>query len=445
MHAVCALGKLLAGLYAFRTAVNTRFGRLDIIRAMRSDTDAAPVAAPTLAEPVAGAASRARVLTLPMGGLLVAVGFGWAAELLVQATLPLLILDRGGDASLVGFVAAAYALPTLVLRPIIGRRIDRLGHGGPHVAGAVLLVLAPLGFLVASVAVLPVARFLQGLGWAMFGTANNVVLVRLAPADRRGQASAWFNGMWALGFVFGPPIGLVLYLQVGPELPFIVASALACAALASATWLRRRVPAAGVAAEPGEPGRGNRMARFLEPAAVPTMTVLATFMAANTLFLAFAPVYARSIGAPDLVLAAYFPVYGGILAIGQLLTGGLSDRFGRRRTILAGTALGGTGLMLATLADGWTLFAGGAACFALAAAIVNPAAAAATIDRVPPGRSGVAMATFSIGYQLAAGVGGAAWGILISAHGFPAPFIVAFALQLVCAAVAMRFLGAPRR
>ena len=373
-----------------------------------------------------------------MAALLVAVALGWAAELLSQATVPLLILDRGGDAALVGLVSAAYALPTLVLRPLIGRHIDRSGHGPTHQAGASLLLAGPLLLAIPVLPALALGRMTQGFGWAMFGTANNVVLARLAPASRRGEASAWFNIMWALGFVIGPPLGLAIYAGVGREAPFLLASGFGLAALATVTVVRRLVPPAPAVPEP--PATRGLLGRLVEPAALPTMAILSTFMAGQALFLAFAPVYARSIGAPDAVLALYFPVYGVVLVLGQLLTGRFSDRFGRRATIVGGCVLGSVGLVIAAAAPGWTVFAVGAATFASAAAIVNPAAAAATIDRAPEGRTGVAMATFSIGYQVAFGLGGALWGVIIATVGYPAPFLVALLLQAACAAVAVRFL-----
>jgi MFS family permease len=381
-----------------------------------------------------------------MVALLVAVALGWTAELLVQATVPLLILDRGGNAAVVGLVSAAYALPTLLLRPVIGRRIDRTSHGPTHQVGAGLLAIGPLLLTLAAVPALLLGRLTQGLGWAMFGTANNVVLARLAPVSRRGEASAWFNIMWALGFIVGPPAGLALYAAVGQEVPFVVASLFALTALATVTVLRRMVPAPEPAADATTEETPGLLARLVEPAALPTMAILSTFMAGQALFLAFAPVYARTIGAPDAVLAFYFPVFGVVLVVGQLLTGRFSDRFGRRATIVAGCALGSTGLVIAAIAPGWTVFAGGAAAFALASAIVNPAAAAATIDRAPAGRTGVAMATFSIGYQVAFGLGGALWGVVIAAVGYPEPFLIAIGLQIVCAVVAFRYLApAPAR
>ncbi len=394
----------------------------------------------------------ARLLTGPMVALLAAVALGWSAESLTQATLPLLILDRGGDAALVGFVGTIYALPSLVMRPLIGRRIDRIGHGFIHQLGGVLICLAPIGFLVPSVIVLQIARFAQGLGWAMYGTANNVVLVRLAPAAKRGQASSYFNVMWAVGLLLGPPLGLALYTDVSREAPFLLAAAFAAGGLVAATVLRRMVPApqatpqtsVSAHAEPAPISRLRGVAnRLVEPSAVPMMLILASFMTGQTLFLAFAPVYARAIGEPDSVLAAYFPMYGVILVVGQLLTGQLSDRFGRRRTIILGSCLGAAGLLIAVVGGSWLSFSIGAGAFACASAIVTSATAAATIDRMPAGRAGVGMATFSMGYAIAYGIGGAILGILITAYGFGIPFVGAAALQVVCVALALRFLHGP--
>ncbi len=443
-------------------------------RPWRSTTAGDPlrpaIRAPTAPRSLDPAPADTGLLNGPMIALLVAVALGWSAEMLVQATLPLLILDRGGDAALVGFVVAAYAVPTLLLRPLIGRRIDRTGQGPVHQAGAVLLTLAPLGYLLSATVALPLARFGQGLGWAMYGTANNVLLARLAPPHRRGEASGYFNVSWALGFLVGPPIGLALYAWAGGEIPFVVASLFAAGGLLTATWLRQRVPArvaptaARPAAMPLAPSAGYRarvvpassapvepiairrwLERFVEPAAVPTMVILAAFMAGQTLFLTFASVYIRDIGAPDSLLALYFPIYGVLLGFGQLVTGRLSDRFGRRRTIILGSAIGTVGLVIATMADGWLGFTVGAGWYALGAAVVNPAAAAATMDRLPPERAGVGMATFAMGYQLAAGVGGAAWGLLIARVGFPSPFLVGIALQALCVGLAIRYLSSADR
>jgi predicted MFS family arabinose efflux permease len=55
---------------------------------------------------------------------------------------------------------------------------------------------------------------------------------------------------------------------------------------------------------------------------------------------------------------------------------------------------------------------------------------ALAIDRADPRRMGAAMATYSLGFQLALGAGAAAWGFVIDAFGYPGPYIGAIGLQV---------------
>jgi MFS family permease len=411
--------------------------------------------------------------------LLACVVLGWTAEGMIQPTLPLLILDRGGDAVTVGLVAALFAVPSLVLRPFIGRRMDKAGHGGLHQLGTILASLAPLAYLVPGLVMVPAGRLVQGMGWAMFGTANNVVLARLAPPARRGEASGYFNVAYAAGWLVGPPVGLFLYAAAGAGATYLTASAIGILTLVTVTALRRI--ASAPAPDPAGPGlgrggerspgdaRGTIVARssvpaspaaagaastdrprsrlgrgYLEPTAIPTMLVTATFMGSQALFVSFAPVYARAIDAPLEWLTVYFPLYGILLMISQLGAGRISDRFGRRAAVVGGALLGTAGLLVAFLPFGFVGFTVGAAAYGVAAGIVTPATAAATMDRAPAGRLGASMATFSMSYQLAAGAGGALWGVIIATLGFPWPFLIGMVFTLASIGLAVRHLPGRR-
>jgi MFS family permease len=168
--------------------------------------------------------------------------------------------------------------------------------------------------------------------------------------------------------------------------------------------------------------------------------VTALFMAGQGLLLGFAPVYVRTIDAPLAWLAPFYPMYAVLNAVTQLVSGPLSDRIGRSRSVIVGGLLGSVGLLVAVLPLGFAGYAAGAAFFAVAAGIVVPAAAAAAMDLAPPGRLGAQMATFSMAYQLAAGAGGLLWGLLIASIGYPWPFLAAVVLQAGSVALAVRAL-----
>lgn len=397
-----------------------------------------------LGRPAATTPSKAPMPRRRMAALLGSVVMSWVAEGMIAAVLPLVILDGGAGPGMVGVVAAFFAIPTLLLRPLTGARIDASGHRRFTALGGLLVSVAPIGYLTGTGLPVIAARLVQGTGWALFSSANNVLLAHIAPPGRRGEASAYFNVMWSLGFVLGPPIGLVLYSIAGPPLVFPLASALAVGAFLCA-WDLRDVHTAVGSTEAPDRARGGldpaaSLRGSLEPTAVATMVVLGLLMTAQTLFLGFAPVYARETGVPIEQLALLYPLYGGTLAVAQLTISRLVDRVGRASAVIAAASLAAAGLGLAAAPLGLAGYAIGAVVFATANAIAGPTLAATTIERAPPPRLGAAMATFSVGYQIAAGGGGAIWGAVVDVAGYPWPFAAGIVFQFLAGWIAWRSL-----
>jgi predicted MFS family arabinose efflux permease len=73
----------------------------------------------------------------------------------------------------------------------------------------------------------------------------------------------------------------------------------------------------------------------------------------------------------------------------------------------------------------------GGVVYATAASLTSPVHLALAMDRAMPGRIGAAMATYSLGYQLGLGIGSAAYGVVITLAGFPAPFLIGIAAMVL--------------
>ena len=372
--------------------------------------------------------------------LLAVLGFGW--EQLLRSLIPLVVIDRGGGPALVGLVTAVYSLPALLFRPTIGRLVDSWHHSRLLQLGALVAAVTPAGLLaLPGILLLVPLRFLQGAGWACYSVSAQAFMAKIAPADRRGTASGYYQAMIAVALLVAPGLGTWLYVTRGLGAPVVLSAGLGLIALVVAARVRIPVQARAGDGDASPPARwsGLNPFRSLERAALPSTLMLASFMSAQSLFTVFAPVYVLSIGAPVESLVLYYPIYGGVLAVSQLAAGPLSDRVGRALAIRLGCVMAIFGLAVAGLGNGMAALTVGAGAFAVGVSLVSSATSALTIDRAPVGKLGAAMATYSLGYQLASGMGSLVWGALIAASGFLMGFGTAIALQALTLALTFRF------
>lgn len=385
--------------------------------------------------PATGAtAARYSLFTPGFVGVLLMAGLGFTAESILRTVVPLMVLDRGGDAVWVGVAAAGAALPSVVFRPFIGGWIDTWRHDLLLRIGAAVTALSTLLLLLPGLLTLAVMRFVQGSGWATFSVSNHSLMAKLAPTHRRGEASGYFMAMPALATLIGPAVGVTLYVGAGEPPPLALALGLGLAAVVAAFVVR--IPAQAAAERPAATESGGRV---LERSAIPSTLMVTTFMAGHSLFIVFPPVYLASIGEPVEVLALYYPIYGLVMTVSQLLVGRASDRLGRAASIRLGCSLAIVGFASAILLAGMAALIVAAIAYAMAISLVSPTLSALTIDRAPAGRLGAAMATYSLGYQLATGAFGVVWGVVIAFLGFPWPFAVAILLQVVTIALSLHF------
>lgn len=351
--------------------------------------------------------------------------------MLLQPVLPLLVLERGGDATLVGLIVAAFSFPSVLLRPVFGRLVDEWNHRRVYLAGLLGLGVSGVLYLVPSLAVVFLVRLLHGAAWGAFNTGGHSALAKLAPPARRGEASGVFNLMPGVAQLAGPAIGLAILTNVSFDAAFLSAAALGVAGFAVVLFGSLPLPTAPTHRRSEDESGLRGLRALLEPGAILPMALEFLFTSSFTLFLVYPPVFATRHGIALTDLTLYYPIYGGVLVASRFLLRRTMDRIPRRTIVAAGSSIAIAALVVAaavqTLA-GLTV-AGGL--YAFAAAFTSPTLMAAAIDRSDPRRLGAAMATYSLGFQMALGVGAAAWGVIIDALGYPAPYLAAATTQLV--------------
>ena len=404
-------------------------------------------------EDAAPASVRADDLTVApgVGGSLYSAGFvallavtllGFSMNMLLQPVLPVLVLARGGDATLVGLIVAAFSFPSVLLRPVFGRLVDEWNHRRVYLLGTAGLALCSVAYLIPSLAVVFAIRLVHGTAWGAFNTGGHAALARLAPPARRGEASGVYNLMPGLAQFLGPSLGLALVALSGFDAAFLAAAGLALLATLVMVFGPLRLPSTPT--HPPRPSVEGRLDRFFEPGAVLPMAIEFLFTSSLTLFLVYPPVFAARAGIPLSDLAFYYPIYGGVLVVSRFLLRRTMDRFARPTIIIGGALIAILALAVAAAVPTLTGLTIAGALYGFAAAFTSPTIMALAIDRSDPKRVGSAMATYSLGFQMALGVGAAIWGVTIDALGYPAPYFLAAATQLVVIGLLVRGLGLPR-
>src|SRR5438105_7792220 len=157
-----------------------------------------------------------------------------------------------------GVLTAGYAIGTLVGSIPGGMLAERAGPRVTLYTGLALMGGSSLAFgLLDNVALLDIARFIQGVGGACTWAGSMVWLISVVPLERRGSAIGGALAAGIGGALFGPVVGTLAHaLGRGPVFSAVV---LVAAGLAAAVALLPRPPTPQV--DPGRPSLARQLRR----------------------------------------------------------------------------------------------------------------------------------------------------------------------------------------
>ena len=365
----------------------------------------------------------------------------WTASLLFYLSFQLLVpvvplyaVGLGAGEAQIGLVTGLFAASAMLLRPVVGQLIDRLGRRPLILLGSAIFIVAPLGYAaVGGLAALLALRVLHGSGMGAGQTATGVAAADLAPIDRRGEAMGVFGLASTFGIMVGPYAGIELYHRLGSTAAFAAAAALAAASLAVAATLPETRPPSASAARP----RGMFSAAALRPSAL----YLAFYFGYGGVA-SFLPLFAERerLGNPGLFYTL-FALAGLAVRPGA---GRLADRLGRRVVILPALVLTGLALAVLGAARSPVWFGVAAVVYGVGFGAGTPALMAMTTDRVPVEERGRAMGTLYTALELGIFAGALLLGLYAGRFGYRAMWWVAALVAWLAAVVASPDLRRPR-
>ncbi|MGE7093115.1 MFS transporter [Lysinibacillus sp. NPDC048646] len=174
-------------------------------------------------------------LTILLTNLFIAfLGIG-----LVIPVLPTIMNELKITGSVIGYMVAAFAITQLIVSPISGKLVDRIGRKVMIVAGLFIFGLSELLFgMGRTIEVLFISRMLGGVSAAFIMPAVTAFIADITTMAQRPKALGYMSAAISTGFIIGPGIGGFL-AEYGTRLPFYAAGILGfLAAILSFTLLK---------------------------------------------------------------------------------------------------------------------------------------------------------------------------------------------------------------
>ncbi|XP_070610015.1 vesicular acetylcholine transporter [Erythrolamprus reginae] len=179
------------------------------------------VIVPIIPHYLATIGGRAGAASAASGGPNGSVGAGNATRSLGRIPPP---LSADNQDLRIGVLFASKALLQLLVNPLTGTFIDRVGYVLPLLIGLLVMFVSTLIFAFAEdYATLFAARSLQGLGSAFADTSGLALLADQYPEEReRNRALGLALAFISFGSLVAPPFGGILYQFARKPAPFLV-------------------------------------------------------------------------------------------------------------------------------------------------------------------------------------------------------------------------------
>jgi MFS family permease len=383
---------------------------------------------------------RRRDYALLWGGATIsALGDGMSFVALVW-----LVLERGGDAGAVGWLAAVYTAPVVVGGLAAGLVLDRwdrrLVLAADNLIRGLAIASIPLAAAVGTLTTthLLVVAAIYGLLFMTSLAGIPSLIPTLVEPDELTTANAMESISYGIAGLTGPAVAGLVIAAVGPTAVLAIDAVTYLVFVACLLAMRR---GAGLepAAAPTDPGPARAVSHGLGPAirfvlATPAiLAITVIYMIINVgegMFVVLAPIYAREVlDAGAWGYGALVSAFTGGSLLGALAVGAIGWRWPLGRSIAAATAATGIvfGLLLAQ--PPLVLAAAILATAGLLASSLTAWAQTIRMRLIPPELRGRVFALLRTLMQSTPAIGSVLGGYLLAAGG-PTPAIAAIAIVI---------------
>lgn len=318
-----------------------------------------------------------------------------------------------------GLASSIFVLGAVLVRPIAGKKIDKIGRRKMLLGSLVLFLIASIGyFLVNGLSLLLIDRLIHGFAFGLATTATGTIAADIIPNERRGEGTGYFAMSTNLAMAFGPFIGLLITQHFSYSIIFYAASLFAAFSLVASLFMNVPEGDKGGAS----PQKGFKISDYFEKRALPISIFIGFAGFTYSSILSYLTSFAKEM---DLMDAAsfFFVVFAVFLLASRPFTGRMFDVKGENAVIYPSLLLFAVGMVILSQSHhGITLLIAGAF-IGVGYGTFQSSSQAISIKEAPSNRMGLATSTFFTMYDFGIGVGPFLLGFLIPYTGFKGLFI----------------------
>lgn len=338
----------------------------------------------------------------------------------LMVTLTIYTMDNfNASQAQAGLASSIFVLGAVLVRPIAGKKIDKIGRRKMLLGSLVLFLIASIGyFLVNSLSLLLIDRFIQGFAFGLATTATGTIAADIIPNERRGEGTGYFAMSTNLAMAFGPFIGLLITQHFSYSIIFYAASLFAAFSLVASLFMNVPEGDKGGAS----PQKGFKISDYFEKRALPISIFIGFAGFTYSSILSYLTSFAKEM---DLMDAAsfFFVVFAVFLLASRPFTGRMFDVKGENAVIYPSLLLFAVGMVILSQSHhGITLLIAGAL-IGVGYGTFQSSCQAISIKEAPSNRMGLATSTFFTMYDFGIGVGPFLLGFLIPFTGFKGLFL----------------------
>ncbi|MEI2471199.1 MFS transporter [Peribacillus frigoritolerans] len=264
--------------------------------------------------------------------LILIVGISGLSQGMLLPIIAVIFENDGISSSLNGFHAASLYIGILLISPFMEAPLRKYGYKPLIIFGGITVIL--------SLALFPVwksfwfwfvLRFFIGIGDHTLHFATQTWITAISPIKKRGRNLAIYGLFFSLGFMVGPL--MTKLLEINQSLPFIITSILSLLAWSAVFLIRNELPEQDDSESTSFLGTLQRFTKVSRIAWVAfllpfTFGVLEASLNSNF------PVFALRSGIDLTAVSIIIPAFSAGTLLTQIPLGMISDRFGRRKTLL---------------------------------------------------------------------------------------------------------------